>query len=500
MSNFDRRSVLKAGLGGAALLAGPGIVPVRAAEWTNTPEPNASIRVLRWKQFIQAEFDKFAEQTKKFSEKTGVKIKLEAESWEDIRPKAAVAANVGAGPDLIIGTLDDPHKFPEKLIDVTDVADYLGAQYGGWYPVAERYGKKGNSWIAIPQGATGGCLNYRISHVKAAGFEEFPKDTAGFLKLCQALKKNNTPAGFALGHATGDANGWCQWALWAFGGKVVNDKNEVVIDSPETIAALEYVKQLYETFIPGVLSWNDSNNNKAFLNGELSLTLNGISIWTVGKNSTDPKQQEIAKDMNPRADADRPRGRIDRAAERAGLLRLQALEVSQGGQGIHQVHDGQGELRRLGGRFQRLRVAAAAGLQRQPGVDVGSEDHPVSRLPEALPRQRLCRRSRLRLRGRNGRLCRRRHVRGSRLGLGDAEAGGSARRRARQALLSGLISSNLGGVRFAGRRDLSPEGNPTWQSWPSPLSRRSSKAACGPEHSRAGIVSARCSWCRRSPS
>ena len=65
MSDFNRRSVLKAGLGGAALLAGPGIVPVRAAEWTNVPEPNASIRVLRWKQFIQAEFDKFAEQTKK---------------------------------------------------------------------------------------------------------------------------------------------------------------------------------------------------------------------------------------------------------------------------------------------------------------------------------------------------------------------------------------------------------------------------------------------------
>ena len=39
MSDFNRRSVLKAGLGGAALLAGPGIVPVRAAEWTNVPEP-----------------------------------------------------------------------------------------------------------------------------------------------------------------------------------------------------------------------------------------------------------------------------------------------------------------------------------------------------------------------------------------------------------------------------------------------------------------------------
>ena len=49
------------------------------------------------------------------------------------------------GPDLIVGTLDDPFKFPEKLIDVTDLADYLGKQYGGWYPVAERYGKKGNT-------------------------------------------------------------------------------------------------------------------------------------------------------------------------------------------------------------------------------------------------------------------------------------------------------------------------------------------------------------------
>lgn len=300
MSDFNRRDVLKAGVAATTLLGGSGIIPVRAAEptWSNVPESGASIRVLRWKQFIQAEFDEFAAQTKKFTEKTGIKVRLDAESWDDIRPKAAVAANVGAGPDLIIGTLDDPFKFPEKLIDVTDVAEYLGAKYGGWYPVAEKYGKKDKTWIAIPQGATGGCMNYRISHMKAAGFETFPTDLPGFLKLCQGLKKNGTPPGFALGHATGDANGWCQWLLWAHGGKVVNEKNEVVIESPETQAALEYVKQLYETFIPGVLSWNDSNNNKAFLSGELSLTLNGISIWTVAKNSSDPKQQEIAKDMD----------------------------------------------------------------------------------------------------------------------------------------------------------------------------------------------------------
>ena len=68
--------------------------------------------MLRWKQFVQSEFDSFAANTKKFADQTGVKIRVDAESWDDIRPKAAVAANVGGGPDIIMGTNDDPFKFP----------------------------------------------------------------------------------------------------------------------------------------------------------------------------------------------------------------------------------------------------------------------------------------------------------------------------------------------------------------------------------------------------
>ena len=81
-------------------------------------------------------------------------MRVDAESWDDIRPKSAVAANVGAGPDIIMGTLDDPFKFKEKLLDLTDLAEYIGAKSGGWYPVARKYGMNGNRWIALPQGAT----------------------------------------------------------------------------------------------------------------------------------------------------------------------------------------------------------------------------------------------------------------------------------------------------------------------------------------------------------
>ena len=257
---------------GAFLLSGNARPGCAAPGTGRRPNQGAQIRVLRWKQFIQAEFDSFIANTRKFTEQTGVKVRVDAESWDDIRPKSAVAANVGAGPDIIMGTLDDPFKFHQKLIDLTDLAEYLGAKYGGWYPIARKYGTYQKHWIALPQGATGGCMNYRISSMRAAGFDEFPKDTAGFLKLCQGLAKVGNSLGFALGHATGDANGWCQWCMWANGGKTVDDNNNVVIDLPETVSALNYAKLLYATYIDGVLSWLDPSNNKAFLADQISLT------------------------------------------------------------------------------------------------------------------------------------------------------------------------------------------------------------------------------------
>src|SRR3546814_4635149 len=50
---------------------------------------------------------------------------------------------------------------------------------------SERYGKKfgTENWVAIPFGGSGGPALYRKSWINEAGFDEFPKDTDGFLKL-----------------------------------------------------------------------------------------------------------------------------------------------------------------------------------------------------------------------------------------------------------------------------------------------------------------------------
>lgn len=297
--DITRRTLLKAGTGAAigagGLLGAPAIHA--QATWNNQPEKGAKLRVLRWSRFVQGDIDAYMANVKKFTEKTGIEVRVDNEGWEDVRPKAAVAANVGSGPDIILSTNDDANLYPDKLVDVTDLCEYLGKKYGGWYPAAEAYLRPdGKKWIGVPLGCAGAMMVYRESQVKAAGFDSFPKDTDGFLRMMKALKDKGTPGGLALGNATGDS-GWTHWLMWAFGGSIVDKNNKVVIDSPETIKALEYAKELYSTFVPGTLSWLDPNNNKAFLDGQVSVTNNGISIYYAAKNSNDPKIKELASDI-----------------------------------------------------------------------------------------------------------------------------------------------------------------------------------------------------------
>ena len=300
MTRFTRRNVLKggAGLAAAGTLASNGLIrPAWAQDMSFTPEDGAELRVLRWSRFVQGDEDLFLENVAKFTEATGVPVQVDNESWEDVRPKAAVAANVGSGPDIIFGWYDDPHQYPDKLLDLTDLCEYLGGKYGGWFPAAETYGKRDGKWVGMPWGASGNCLVYRKSWVEEAGFSEFPSDTEGFLEVLRGLSANGHPPGFALGNAVGDGNTWTHWALWSHGGRMVDENNQVVLNSPETVAALNFVKDMYETFIPGTISWLDPNNNRAFLSGQIGLTANGISIFYAAKNDEDPAIRELADDI-----------------------------------------------------------------------------------------------------------------------------------------------------------------------------------------------------------
>jgi multiple sugar transport system substrate-binding protein len=301
----SRRSVLRTGAALAGTAASANLALFAQAWAQASPfkaEKGAKLQLLRWKRFVQSEEDSFMKLVAAFQSATGVEIKVINESLDDVQPKASVAANTNQGPDIFWGLYSLPHLFPTKCADVTDVANYLGKKYGGWVPTAETYGKgPGGKWIAIPVAYNGNVINYRQSMIEKAGFKEIPKDTAGFLELMKALKAKSVAGGFALGRASGDGNAWVHWALWAHGANLVDKSDKVIINSPETVKALEYVKALSDEFVSGTASWNDAFNNKAFLTGEVSLTNNGVSIYAAAKAGAakgDAKMKEVMDDMN----------------------------------------------------------------------------------------------------------------------------------------------------------------------------------------------------------
>ncbi len=160
-----------------------------AAEPQYKPEEGASLRLLRWTPFVKGDEESWFANTKKFSDATGVAVRIDKESWEDIRPKAAVAANVGSGPDIVMCWFDDAHQYPDKLVDLTELGTYLDGKYGGFYDGLKGYAVRDDKFIAMPLTAIGNAIVYRDSHMKAAGFSEFPQ---GCRRLPGALQSDES--------------------------------------------------------------------------------------------------------------------------------------------------------------------------------------------------------------------------------------------------------------------------------------------------------------------
>ncbi len=57
--------------------------------------------------------------------------------------------------------------------------------------------------------------------------------------------------------------------MWSHNASLLDEEGNVTINSKETIAALNCVKELYPTFIAGTPSWNDVSNNRAYSSQEI---------------------------------------------------------------------------------------------------------------------------------------------------------------------------------------------------------------------------------------
>src|SRR5258705_874618 len=198
MHDFTRRSLLQGGtaLATAGALTGPALLEfakawAQAAPWK--AEPGAKLTVMRWKRFVPAEDDAFNAMVATFKTATGTDMNVFSESFEDVQPKASVAANTGSGLDMAWGLHTLPQLFPTKVLKMNDVADYLGKKYGGWTDAAARTCKQGNDWLGIPVATIGGFKTHpQIGPRKRGRVPRAPYFPRPLLRG-ERRKQSNTP-------------------------------------------------------------------------------------------------------------------------------------------------------------------------------------------------------------------------------------------------------------------------------------------------------------------
>jgi multiple sugar transport system substrate-binding protein len=279
----SRRAVLKR-LAAAGGVAAGGLSGILAHAQAPAYPKGTRLHLLQWSHYVQAADALFDKQAAEFAKQAGIDLQIERIDQNSIQPRVTAAVQSGSGADVIIMANNHPHLYEASLVDVSDVAEAIGGQQGGWYDYAKVNAFASGHWIGVPQFIISWAITYREDWFREAGLR-YPETWDDFRAAGRALKAKGKPFGQAFGHSINDPNNWCYPLVWMWGGmEVERDGKTVALDSKATVEALKFNNALWkEVFDEGGLGWDDSSNNRAFLSSDISLTGNAPSIYIAAR-------------------------------------------------------------------------------------------------------------------------------------------------------------------------------------------------------------------------
>jgi len=283
---FVVRGTKLVAVGAAATAAGPTIV-VRDARAAG------QLKILQWAHFVPAYdkwFDPFA---KEWGAKHGVEVSVDHVNFAEVVPRATadVAAQSGHDIHMFIGLAS---AFEEQVIDLKDVSATLEKKYGKPVELAHRstYNPFTQKQFAISDMWVPDPGNYHKEIWTKIGKPNGPVTYDDLVWAAPEVKKvapqMQIPIGVGLSQDI-DSNMAVRNMLWCHGGSIQDKDGNVVLNSPETLRALEYAKKLYSVgMTQAVLSWNAASNNQAFNAQETSYILNSISAYRTAQDNKLP--------------------------------------------------------------------------------------------------------------------------------------------------------------------------------------------------------------------
>jgi ABC-type glycerol-3-phosphate transport system substrate-binding protein len=275
----SRRDFIKATAGGVAIAAGG--LPTAQVFAKPSQQLSGELKILQWSHFVpnhDSWFDIFA---KRWGEENGITVTVDHINNADIPATAAAEISAGEGHDLI-EYIFPPSALEPSVLDLKDINDEAVSRFGeqtslctraSFNPVTGKYFGFAHGWVPDPG-------NYRKSLWEQVGMPNGPSTYEELLEGGAAIKEQlGIQMGIGMSQEI-DSNMAGRGLIWSFGGAEQTEDGEVAINSPETVAAVAYMKELYErAMTPEVFSWTAASNNQLLVAGQASYILNSISAY-----------------------------------------------------------------------------------------------------------------------------------------------------------------------------------------------------------------------------
>ncbi|MFF5987061.1 ABC transporter substrate-binding protein [Prauserella flavalba] len=248
---------------------------------------SGELTILLWSHFIPSHdvwFDKFA---RAWGNRVGVKVSVDHIDLAQIPTRIAAEMQARQGHDLIqyIATLS---QFEPSVLDQRDVVEEANSRWGeqlalcrksSYNPATDKFYAYSPGWVPDPG-------NYRRSLWRSAGMADGPRTWDDLLTGAAEIKRSQQiPLGLGMSQEI-DSNMVLRALMWSYGASEQDENEQVVINSPETVAAVEYMTRLYkQAMTPEIFSWNAASNNQGLVAGKLSYIVNSISAWRTAQES-----------------------------------------------------------------------------------------------------------------------------------------------------------------------------------------------------------------------
>lgn len=248
---------------------------------------SGDLSILLWSHFVPAHDAWFDPFVKEWGSKVGVNVTVDHINNAEVPGRIASEIAARSGHDLI-QNISALAQFEPSVLDLRDVTEEAEKRHGKQVEICKRtsLNPKTGVYYAFCPGWVPDPGDYRKSQWAKVGLPNGPTTWDELLRGGTEIKQQQgVQMGIGMSQEI-DSNMAARALIWSFGGSLQDKDENVTINSPEVIEAVDFMTRLYkQTMTPEVFAWNAASNNQGLIAGQLSYILNSISAWRTAQEA-----------------------------------------------------------------------------------------------------------------------------------------------------------------------------------------------------------------------